>query len=259
MKNKPKGKFKRDLVRAVHKLFHIKKTTAAVIVAAGNSTRMGEDANKQFMRVGGETVLARSIRAFEETAEINYIIVVVRKGDVDNVRGLIADAGFTKVRDVIAGGDSRRVSVLRGVEALDGATDFVAIHDGARCLVTPEMIKNVLSTAKRTGAASAGTPARDTIKQVSFYNVIESTPERDKLWAAQTPQIFKADLYRAAAYYADKDDAEVTDDNSILERLGGKVTMIDCGATNIKITTPEDIAVAEALLRYREQNGGGDQ
>ena len=243
------------LMRLIDAVTSPRKSAAAVIVAAGGSTRMGEGVNKQFIELRGKPVLALTVEAFEKTDGIDYIIVVVRAGDEEAVKELAARYGFKKVRSVIAGGGTRQESAIRGVEALDGDTDMVAIHDGARCLVTPEMITAVLETAKKTGAASAGSPVKDTIKQVSFFNVVENTPDRTKLWAAGTPQIFKAGLYRAAAYYAEKDGAEVTDDNALLERLGGKVTMVDCGYTNIKITTPEDVAVAEALLRYREENG----
>lgn len=242
---------KKKLVRLINSVFSEKKC-AAVIVAAGGSTRMGEGVDKQYIEVSGVPVLARSIAAFENTEDIEYIIVVVRKGGTASCRKLISDFGFKKVKRVVEGGESRQDSVLRGVDALDENTEFVAIHDGARCLVTPEMIKNVLDTAKRTGAASAGAPVKDTIKQVSLFKVVESTPDRGKLWMAQTPQIFKSGLYRAAAYYAVKKGVEATDDNSLIERLNGKVNMVDCGYSNIKITTPEDVAVAEALLKIRK-------
>ena len=250
-KQKKPGK-KPVLVRLVKAVFRMKKSAAAVIVAAGGSTRMGEGVDKQLVTVGGMPVLARSIAAFENTPGIGYIIVVASKESRAAYEKLISDCGFKKVRRVVTGGATRRESALRGVDALDEDTDFVAIHDGARCLVTPEMIVRVLDTAKRTGAASAGAPVKDTIKQVSVFNIVENTPDRDRLWAASTPQIFKAGLYRAAAYYAEKEGAEATDDNALLERLGGKVTMVDCGYTNIKITTPEDVIVAEALLAARE-------
>jgi len=255
MKNKINKKQQRNRksVRLLHRIFRRKKTAAAVIVAAGSSTRMGGDKSKQLLCVDGLPVIVRSAAAFDAVDGIGYVIVVARPCDAEEIKALLTAHGIKKVRAIVPGGETRRESVLRGVEALDADTDFVAIHDGARCLVTPKMINEVLDTAKRTGAASAGTPVRDTIKQVSFWNVVESTPDRDKLWAAQTPQIFSAGLYRAAAYYADKDGAEVTDDNSILERLGGKVTMVDCGPTNVKVTSPEDIAVAEALLKYRTE------
>ena len=242
---------RRRLVLAVRGFLKNKKPNAAIIVAAGNSTRMN-GVDKQTVEIAGMPVLARSVAAFEQTDGIDYVVVVTREDAIDDCRRMIDSYGFGKVSAVIAGGATRQESVLRGIEALDGDTGYVAIHDGARCLVTPEMIKNVLEAARLSGAASAGTPVKDTIKQVNFTGIIEDTPDRNKLWAAQTPQIFKTDLYRAAAYYAEKEGAAVTDDNSILERLGGKVTMIDCGYTNIKITTPEDVAIAEAILRFRE-------
>ena len=247
-KKQKKGGKTRTLVRLVNAVFRTEKSAAAVIVAAGGSTRMGEGVDKQLVEIDGVPVLARSIAAFENTPDIEYIVVVASKENIEAYKKLISGFGFKKVRSVVRGGPTRQESALRGVEALDDDTEFVAIHDGARCLVTPEMIKKVLDVARQTGAASAGAPVKDTIKQVSAFGVVEATPERGRLWAASTPQIFKAGLYRAAAYYAEKDGFEATDDNLLLERLGGKVTMVDCGYTNIKITTPEDVVAAEALL-----------
>ena len=245
---KMKKKTGKRILSAIKNLIPHNYSTAAVIVAAGDSTRMGAGKSKQFMTVCGVPVLVRSVAAFQASEDIDYIIVVAKEADIPECRRLMDAYDLTKVTAVTAGGATRRESVLRGVELLDEGTDFVAIHDGARCLVTPEIIKKVLDTAIRTGAASAGAPVKDTIKQVDFFDVVESTPDRSTLWSAGTPQIFKAGLYRAAAYQADRDGVEATDDNFLIERLGGKVTMVDCGHANIKITTPEDIAIAQALL-----------
>ena len=261
-KNK-KSKKPGKAVRAVRglnyavKLFLTDRTCTAIILAAGNSTRMGEGMNKQFEPVGGMPVLAGSIKAFNEVRGVKEIIIVARKDDMLKVRDMVKEYSFDKVRKIVSGGETRTASVMAGLRALKSDPGFVAIHDGARCLVTPKMINKVLTEARRTGAASAGAPVKDTIKEVGFNGVVESTPDRDKLWSAQTPQIFKTDLYRAAAYTAQKDGVDSTDDNFLLERLGGRVTMVDCGYSNIKITTPEDLAFARAIveMRGKEENG----
>lgn len=229
-----------------------KRSCAAVIVAAGSGSRMGSATAKQFMEIDGMPVLAYTLDAFERTKEIDYIIIVTRKCDIPECREIVSRFGYTKTAKIVTGGDTRQESVLCGIEALDDSTDYVAIHDGARCLITPEMIKSVLDEAKKTGAASAGVPVKNTIKQVDNNNRIVSSPDRSALWQAQTPQIFKSGLYRAAAYYAKKEGYKATDDNSLLEHAGGSVTMVDCGYMNIKITTPEDIAIAKALLDLRK-------
>ena len=240
------------------KLMLTDQSCTAIILAAGSSTRMGDGKNKQFENVGGMPVLARSIAAFSQTSGVDDIILVARDEDILRCRRLVRTYAFDKVSKIVRGGETRRESVMAGFAAMEKDSGFVAVHDGARCLVTPRMIKAVLAEARRTGAASAGCPVKDTIKQVDLFGVIESTPDREKLWAAQTPQIFKTTLYRGAAVMADRDGVDATDDNFLVERLGGKVTMVDCGYTNIKITTPEDLTVAEALLRVRgEANRGG--
>ncbi len=229
------------------------RSCAAVIVAAGSGSRMASDKAKQFMEIDDMPVLAHTLEAFEEAKCIDYVIIVTRACDIDECRDIVSRFGYTKVAKIVEGGSTRQESVLCGIEALDDRTDYVAIHDGARCLITPEMIRAVFDEAKRTGCASAGAPVKNTIKQVDDDNRVTSTPDRATLWQAQTPQIFKAGLYRAAAYYAKKDGFEATDDNSLLEHVGGRVTMVDCGYMNIKITTPEDIAIAKALLDLRKE------
>ncbi|MBQ4054567.1 MAG: 2-C-methyl-D-erythritol 4-phosphate cytidylyltransferase [Clostridia bacterium] len=230
-----------------------RKRCAAVIVAAGSGSRMESSKAKQFMEIDDVPVIAHTLDAFERADCIDYTVVVTRGCDIEECKAIVSRFGFTKVARIVEGGATRQDSVLCGVDALDDATDYVAIHDGARCLITPDMIKAVFDEAKRTGSASAGSPVKNTIKQVDENNRVTSTPDRAALWQAQTPQIFKAGLYRAAAYYAQKNGFCATDDNSILEYAGGRVTMVDCGYTNIKITTPEDIAIAKALFDLRKE------
>ncbi len=229
-----------------------KRFNSAVILAAGSGKRFSDDRAKQFAEVGGESVLVRSARAFEECEFISEIIVVTREADTEGCRNILKKNGITKVTRVVAGGDTRQKSAKNGFDAVNPACDFVAIHDAARCLVTPEMIEAAMETAYVHGAAACAAKATDTIKKTDGANTIKETVDRENCWLVQTPQIFMADMYRAAAYMAEKDKIDATDDCALCERLGFKVKLVDCGKTNMKITYPEDIVIAEAILKYRE-------
>lgn len=221
----------------------------AIIVAGGNGSRMGTETTKQMIQLNGIPVVVRSILAFERSPLIKDIVVVAKADEKEKYREFIKTYSLKKIRRIVTGGATRQESVLNGFKAIDDKCDFVAIHDGARCLVTPEIIEKVLLDARRYEAASAANPVKDTVKITNPKGFVLSTPDRSTLWAAQTPQIFRADLYRAAAFMALKDGFEATDDNSLVEHLGGKVKMVDCGYRNIKITTPEDIHIAEMFLK----------
>ena len=221
----------------------------AIIAAGGSGSRMGSAVTKQLIELDGMPVVARSIAAFEKCPCIKDIVIVARSDEKDIYKNFIKKYSFKKIRAVVSGGKTRQESVLNGFKAISSKCDFVAIHDGARCLITPDDIKKVLYEARCHDAASAAVPAKDTVKITDSKGFVISTPDRSKVWYAQTPQIFRADLYRAAAFYALKQNFEATDDNSLAEHLGAKVKMVDCGYRNIKITTPEDISIAEALLK----------
>ncbi|MBR4882027.1 MAG: 2-C-methyl-D-erythritol 4-phosphate cytidylyltransferase [Clostridia bacterium] len=225
------------------------KHVTAIIVAGGSGSRMGSDKTKQMMELEGMPVVVRTILAFEKAKRIKDIIIVAKAEEKDIYKEFTEKYSLKKIRKVVIGGDTRQKSVLNGFKAISDRCDFVAIHDGARCLVTPEDIEKVLSEAEHHEAASAAAPAKDTVKITNADGFVESTPERSRVWMAQTPQIFYADLYRAAAFYALKQGFEATDDNSLVEYLGAKVKMVDCGYRNIKITTPEDIHIAQILLK----------
>lgn len=229
------------------------RSTAAVIVAAGSSTRMGGDVPKQFLDVGGLPVVVRALRAYEESDYVDRIVVVVRPGDRERYEEFRDKYRLTKMTDIVEGRPTRQGSVLAGVEALGESVAYVAIADGARPLTTPEMIDSVCLAAYRYGAATAAFPACDTIKSADEHGFIEETVDRSKVWHATTPQIFALNVYRAAAYSALDEGFEATDDNSLVERIGHRVKLVDCGKNNIKITSPEDIPVAEALLRLRDE------
>lgn len=229
------------------------KHVTAIIVAGGSGSRMGAATTKQMMELEGIPVVVRTILAFEKAECIKDIIIVAKTEEKEVYKEFINKYSLKKIRRVVAGGDTRQQSVLNGFKAISDNCDFVAIHDGARCLVTPENIENVLYEARCHEAASAASPAKDTVKITNSEGFVVSTPNRQRVWMAQTPQIFRADLYRAAAFYALKQGFEATDDNSLVEFLGSKVKMVDCGYRNIKITTPEDIHIARVLLKENEK------
>ena len=227
--------------------------TTAILLAGGSSSRMGEGAvTKQMLLLDGAPAVLHTLRAFEKCPYIHEIVLVAKRDELDAMRALVAAFGVKKLRAVVPGGSTRQLSALAGFEAIDGKkTKFVAIHDVARCLVTPDMIADVVATAYAEGAAIAATRVTDTIKRVGANGYIAKTEDRETLWGAQTPQAFSADLYRAAAYTAMQQKLEVTDDAMLCEHIGQRVKLVDCGRENIKITTPADIPVAEAILASR--------
>ncbi len=231
-----------------------KRFSTAVILAAGSGTRFGSGAAKQFIKLRGVPTLVWSALAFEKSPLIDEMVVVARPGDEDLCRRLLRDAGIVKVTRVVAGGETRQQSALRGLEAANPKTDYIALHDAARCLVTPDMIEAVFEAAFVTGAAAAASPVTDTLKRTDLTGTVKETVDRKDMWAAATPQVFRADLYRAASYLAEKDGFVGTDDCALAERVGYPPKMVDCGRTNIKITYPEDAVMAEALLAERMES-----
>ena len=224
--------------------------TSAVIVAAGASSRM-ESGSKQMMLLMGMPVIVHTLRAFDETPCIHEIVVVAKRSEIKEYDELIRRYGLRKIVKVIEGGATRQESVRLGLDAVHPKSAYIAIADGARCLVTEEMITRVCRNAYIHGAATAATRATDTVKLGEKNAFIESTTERKHTWLAQTPQVFKTNLYRAAAYTALESKFEGTDDNSLVEEIDYPVKLVECGKENMKITTPIDLYLAEAILRYR--------
>ena len=224
--------------------------TTAIIVAAGNSTRMGYRMSKQLIPLCGRPAIEYTIRAFQNCSLIDEIIVVARPQDIDDIAHTAFS--FKKVTTVTAGGADRSASVRRGVSAASKRATHFAIHDGARMLITEEEIARVLHTAFDCGAATLGTPVTDTVKVVSAEMEILSTPERSSLYAVQTPQAFERSLYLRAAENARQSGLSFTDDCSMVEAIGEKVIVVRGEYTNIKLTTPADIIIAEAILSKRK-------
>ncbi|NLK40007.1 MAG: 2-C-methyl-D-erythritol 4-phosphate cytidylyltransferase [Clostridiales bacterium] len=231
-----------------------KPFTSAIIVAAGSGTRMEDPTGrtKQLIELCGQPIAVRTLVEFEKSDYIDEIILVTRKDEKEIFRSLIERYGIKKIRAIAKGGDTRQQSVLSGFSKISSNSKYVAIHDGARCLITQEMIGAVVATAYSCGAAVAGCRIYDTVKIADSSGLVMSTLDRDKLWLAQTPQVFKSDLYRAAAYTALEDGYTATDDCALVERIGNIVKMVDCGPENLKITTPRDISYAAFLLKQRK-------
>ena len=225
-----------------------KQRVGAVIVAAGKGERMGE-VDKLFALLGGKPLLARATQAFQKCRLVEQIVVVVSGEKEELCRRLVAGGEWSKVSNVCLGGRRRQDSVAAGLKQLNNC-HWVVIHDGARPLVTVDLIERGLEAAKETGAAIAAVPVTDTIKLAGDDRIVHQTPPRQNLWAVQTPQVFRLDII-SEAYKKANDD--VTDDASLVEQLGYKVKLYPGTYDNIKITTPEDMALAEVLWQKYER------
>ena len=214
----------------------------AVIVAAGESQRMG-GVDKVFAPLAGKPVLVRVIDPFQRCNQIHQIVLVLSEQNLEPGQQLVAEQGWSKVTEVCPGGRRRQDSVVAGLNRLENC-HWVVIHDGARLLVTTELIVRGLETARETGAAVAAVPVTDTIKVAGDDHLVQGTPLRRNLWAVQTPQVFRFDII-AEAYRQAK--GEVTDDATLVEQLGYRVKLYMGSYDNIKVTTPDDLALAEIL------------
>ena len=225
----------------------------AIIVAAGTSQRMGFD--KLFADLGGRPVVAWSVAAFQACAAVDGIVLVTRPEKQEIFHELARTEGWTKLRAVLPGGTQRHLSVWNGLQTLAAegtAGGYVAVHDGARPLVTPDIITRCLDLARTAGAACCASPVTDTLKRADAHGRIASGVDRTNLWAMQTPQIFAADAL-VQAYRAVMDAGEaVTDETSALERIGQPVALLDSGDFNLKITYPQDLELARHLLAMRQ-------
>lgn len=221
-------------------------SNTAIILAAGNGTRMKADKSKLLLEINGKTVIERTVNTFSNIADIDDIIVVVRETDIPLYENVLSKYNIS----YCIGGSTRQESVSNAVETIDNA-DMLIIHDGARPLVTENEISNTLRVAQEKGAAAVGVKVKDTIKVVDRNNKIINTPQRSSLIAIQTPQIFKFDKYVEAMKLAKEQNKDFTDDCKLLENAGEDVFVVDGEYTNIKITTPEDIPVAESILNAR--------
>ena len=231
------------LTKPARKLLKL-KTCGAVIVAAGTASRMG-GIDKVMAQLKGEPMILRTVRTFQNCDAIAEIVIVTRSDLIQPIADLCTD--FDKVKAVVVGGKSRQESVNLGLNALSNKMKLAAVHDGARPLITWQVIDRVVRAANTYGAAIPAVPVKDTIKEVGGF-VVKKTPDRDSLRAIQTPQVFDFDMLRGALKKAELEEANVTDDSSAVERLGLTVKIVEGDERNIKVTTPMDLKIAELLL-----------
>ena len=223
---------------------------AAVVAAAGSSTRMGGQ-DKLMQTLGDRPVLAHALLALEACPRVSEIVVVTRRESIVPIGQLCRDWGLQKVTRVIPGGATRTESVLNGVREVGGRADLVAVHDGARPLVSQALLEGAIARAAQCGAAAPAVPVKDTVKRARD-GVVADTLDRAELFAVQSPQVFQTDLIRGALERALEEGAALTDDCSAVERLGVGVALTEGDYKNLKITTPEDLAAAGAFLEQGE-------
>ena len=231
-------------------------SNVVIITAAGQGRRMGQP--KQFLEIAGQTIVERTIAVFEQTKVVDEIILVVNAEDVERSKQF----KYSKLKQVVAGGKKRQNSVRNGMQVLPEDCEMVLIHDGARPLVSSDLIESSIVAAKKSGAVVVGVPVKDTIKQIRSTKLeirnndqttnvqIQNTLDRDTLWQAQTPPVFKKEII-VQAY--DKIKGEFTDDAMLVEQMGQSVVMIMGSYENIKITTPEDLLIAQTIIQGREK------
>ena len=224
-------------------------TVSAIIACGGSSTRMN-GANKQLCEIGGVPVCVRSMLVFENIDEVSEIIVSAREEDIPQIEALAEKYGIKKFKCAIKGGETRQQSVFAAFMQTDKSTRYIAVHDGARPFADPENIKKCIRDASVFGGAALGVPVKDTIKTVSGGLIVD-TPDRSSLYAIQTPQIFRRDVYVKGVNFALDHELDFTDDCQLAEAVGVKVCVTPSDYGNIKITTPEDIFIGEAILKSK--------
>ncbi len=225
---------------------------SAIVAAAGQGKRMGEDRNKQYLSLDNEMILTLTLKQLDQIEEIIELIVVVKDFEIAFCeREIFGKNKFITPYKIVAGGKERQDSVEAGLAALQQNTELVLIHDGARPLITKSLIINALNIAEEYGTAVLAVPLKDTIKVVNSSGFVETTPERSKLRAVQTPQVFKRELIFKAYQEAKWSDYSGTDDASLVEAIGEPVYLVQGSYENIKITTPEDLLLAKEILRRR--------
>lgn len=244
--------------KGIRQMENSKVKCTAVMLAAGMGLRMGGDVRKQYLMLDNMPMFLHSIRTMQENEHITDIIVMAHKDDVEIVRGLLEEYGYTKkLRKIAVGGKERVHSVAIGLETIDWPCDYVFIHDCARPFLDQETLERLYQTVKNTGACVAGMPAKDTVKIVDEHCDVEKTPNRASVWIVQTPQVFSLDLIRSAHRkvlaqedYLQSQGIALTDDAMVAEFAGGcRIRMVMASYRNIKITTPEDLIIGEAFLK----------
>ena len=226
----------------------------AIIPSAGKGKRMGHSIPKHYICLEERPILAYTIDIFEKCPDINQILVVVKSGEEEYcLKEIVEKYMFKKVLRIVIGGERRQDSVYHGIKELDEDTDIVVVHDGVRPFVPVGLISETIKSARYVDGVIAALPVKDTLKEVSSDGFIKSTPRREFMWSAQTPQTFKKRIIEEAFIRAYNDNFHGTDESSLIERIGGKVKIIEGSPENIKITTKEDLLLAEFIMRTRQK------
>ncbi|MBI2439921.1 MAG: 2-C-methyl-D-erythritol 4-phosphate cytidylyltransferase [Lentisphaerae bacterium] len=222
---------------------------SGIIVAGGKSERMGPDLDKAFLSLGAKPVLVYSLLAFEKCPDVDEVVLVVRRERLEAARLAVQMFGCKKVVKIIAGGNQRQQSVANGLDEISENATVVAVHDGARPCVTPDLITATIHSARQHGSGVAAVKITDTVKEVEKGLTIAKTIDRTKLWRVQTPQAFKVDLLRKAFELVAKKKIKITDEASSVELICNDVRLVPSSSSNIKITAPDDLVLAAALMR----------
>ena len=224
----------------------------ALILAAGQGKRMVAEKSKPYLLLAGKPILFHTLREFEKCPSIDEVVLIVEKHAIDYARSVVVEAfRCRKVTSVVAGGEKRQDSVREGIKALDNDCELVMVHDGVRPFISRALLKKAVEATRKSGATVVAVPVKDTIKVVSKEKEVLQTPDRKTLWAVQTPQTFNRDLLERAHEKAKREGFYGTDDASLVERAGETVTVVEGSYENIKITTPEDLVLGEAILQKR--------
>ena len=220
----------------------------AIVVAAGRGIRFGSDKSKLLSKIDFKPVIAYSLDVFNRHPAVTDIIVVVNSANIDGIRAQIKKYKIKKAREIVRGGARRQDSVYNALKKLDKRAELVIVHDAARPFISKELVSRAIKQALKSGAAIVGVPVKATVKEASGY-IVKRTLNRDNLWEIQTPQVFKKNIILEA--YKRFRNQDVTDDASLIERLGRKVYLVQGSYANIKITTPEDLSIAKVLEGVR--------
>ena len=228
----------------------------AVVPAAGRGVRMGGSTPKQFLSLGGIPLLVHSLRTLSSIQAITEIIVVIPEADLAYCQDeVIYRYDLEKVTQVVPGGKRRQDSVRLGVNAINEPPELVLVHDGVRPFITREIIEQSIQVARDTGCALVAIPMKDTVKRVDTQGRVKATLNREELWSAQTPQVFRYSWLLEAHQMAETQQLDVTDDAGLIEQLGHPVTVVPGSVQNIKITKPEDLLLGESILSNRQTQG----
>ena len=223
-----------------------------IILAAGQGSRMNADINKQYLDLGGRPILAHTLQIFDESPVIDEIIMVIHRDEEELLTQRILNPyGYRKIFKIVHGGNERQESVRNGLMEVSDHTRIVLIHDGARPFITKDLIRRCVEGTEAFGAISVGVPMKETIKIITEEQFVDYTPERNNVWITQTPQAFKTEIIKKAHELAIDEKLVGTDDAMLVEKMGIRVKMVEGDYTNLKITTPEDLIAAKALLTHK--------